>query len=157
MSRITALLLAIAALTTAAPARADPAVPQPDTSCTGDLTGAATLPFGQSLALVCQGQRWQATTTPGDPSDRWVSFGPAMALHGEGLRNPNLTAGTWTATPLDPDTRCAATQQAVISAGVVGAPMITEGDIGQQLPLEVLPRLFDISMTGHCLWERVDN
>lgn len=154
MSRIPALLLAIAALTTAAPAHADPEVPQPDTACAADLNGAATLPFGRSLALVCQGQRWQATTAPGDPSDRWVSFGPAMALHGEGLRNPNLTAGSWTATPLDPDTRCAATQQAVISAGVVGAPISTEGDPGQQLSLEVLPSLFDISMTGHCLWER---
>ncbi|MGK2866115.1 MAG: hypothetical protein ACSLFA_05640 [Mycobacterium sp.] len=154
MSRIPALLLAIAALTAAAPAHADPAVPQPDTGCAVDLAGAATLPFGQSLPLVCQGQRWQAMTAPGDPNDRWVSFGPAMALHGEGLRNPNLTAGTWTATPLDPGTRCAATQQAVISAGVVGAPMTTEGAPGQQLSFEVLPRLFDISMTGHCLWER---
>jgi hypothetical protein len=154
MSRLAVLLTAVAALVTAAPAHAEPAVPQPDTACAADLTDATTMAPGQSLPLVCQGQRWHAATAPGDPSDRWISFGPAMALHGEGLRNPNLTAGSWTATPLDPDARCAATQQAVISAGVVGTPVHTEGKPGQQLSLDVLPRLFDISMTGHCLWER---
>lgn len=156
MTRLPVLLLAVTALVAAAPAHADPAVPQPDTACAADLADVTTLPPGQSLPLVCQGQRWQAATAPGDPSDRWVSFGPAMALHGEGLRNPNLAAGSWTATPLDDDTRCAATQQVVISAGVVGAPVVTEGAPGQQFSLEVLPRLFDISMSGHCLWERSD-
>jgi hypothetical protein len=144
----------LAALVTAAPAYAEPAVPQPDTTCPSYLAGTATLPFGQSLPLVCQDQRWRAATAPTDPSDRWVSFGPVMALHGGGLRNPNLLPGPWTATPLDPDTRCAATQQTVISAGVLGTPVEDEGTPGQQLSLEVLPSLFDISMTGHCLWER---
>lgn len=153
MRRLTIPLL-IAALATAAPAHADPAVPQPDSACAADLAAAATMPPGQSLPLICEGQRWQAATAPGDPSDRWVSFGPAMALHGGGLRNPNLEPGAWTATPLDPDTRCAATQKTVISAGVLGAPVISEGAPGQRLSLEVLPSLFDISMTGHCLWER---
>ena len=143
-----------AALVTAAPAYAEPAVPQPDTTCPSDLTGTATLPFGRSLPLICQDQRWQAATAPTDPSDRWVSFGPVMALHGGGLRNPNLSAGSWTATPLDPGTRCAATQQTVISAGVLGGPVVAEGNPGQQLSLQVLPSLFDISMSGHCLWER---
>lgn len=143
-----------AALVTAAPAYAEPAVPQPDTACPSDLTGTATLPFGRSLPLICQDQRWQAATAPTDPSDRWVSFGPVMALHGGGLRNPNLSAGSWTATPLDPGTRCAATQQTVISAGVLGGPVVAEGNPGQQLSLQVLPSLFDISMSGHCLWER---
>lgn len=143
-----------AALVTAAPAYAEPAVPQPDTACPSDLTGTATLPFGRSLPLICQDQRWQAATAPTDPSDRWVSFGPVMALHGGGLRNPNLSAGSWTATPLDPGTRCAATQQTVISAGVLGGPVVAEGTPGQQLSLQVLPSLFDISMSGHCLWER---
>lgn len=144
----------LAALLTAAPAYAEPAVPQPDSTCPPELSGASTLPFGRSLPLTCQGQRWQAATAPTDPSDRWVSFGPVMALHGGGLRNPNLLPGSWTATPLDPDTRCAATQQTVISAGVLGTPVVTEGTAGQPLSLEVLPSLFDISMTGHCLWER---
>jgi hypothetical protein len=145
-----------AALVTAAPAYAEPAVPQPDTACPPDLTGTATLPFGRSLPLICAEQRWQAATAPGDPSDRWVSFGPVMALHGGGLRNPNLLPGPWTATPLDPDTRCAATQQTVVSAGVLAAPVRDVGAPGQPLSLEVLPSLFDISMTGHCLWERKD-
>jgi hypothetical protein len=146
-----------AAFVTAAPAYAEPAVPQPDTTCSADLTGSATLPFGRSLPLICREQRWQAATAPTDPSDRWVSFGPAMALHGGGLRNPNLLPGSWIATPLDPDARCAATQQTVISAGVLGEPVVAEGVTGQPLSLQVLPSLFDISMTGHCIWERIDS
>lgn len=152
MRTLAALLLA--AFLTAAPVHADPEVPQPDSACPVDLTGAATLPYGRSLPLICQQQRWQAATAPIDPVDRWVSFGPVMALHGGGLRNPNLLPGAWTATPLDPDTRCAATQQVVVSAGVLGPPVAAEGVAGQPLSLQVLPSLFDIEMTGHCLWER---
>lgn len=151
--RVFAALL-LAGFLTATPASADPAAPQPDSGCPPDLSGAATMPFGRSLPLICRQQHWQATTAPIDPVDRWVSFGPAMALHGGGLRNPNLRPGAWTATPLDPDTRCAATQQVVVSAGVLGAPVTAEGVAGQPLSLEVLPSLFDIEMTGHCLWER---
>ncbi|AHC27413.1 MULTISPECIES: hypothetical protein [Mycobacteriaceae] len=147
------ILAAIALLVvTAAPAAAEP--PSPNTPCTPDLTGATTMQAGQLLPLVCTGGRWAAVTVPGDPSDRWVSFGPEMALHGEGLRNPNLASGTWTATPLEPQTSCGATQQSVVSAGVVGAPMTTTAPIGQPLTVVVMPRLFDIVMTGHCLWTR---
>jgi hypothetical protein len=155
VSKLPVPVLVAVVLVTAAPAHAEPAVPQPDTACSTDLTDAATMPPGTSLPLVCQEQRWRAAAAPADPSERWVSFGPAMALHGQGLRNPNLIAGPWTATPLDADTRCAATQQVVVSAGVVGTPVFTEGVPGQQLSLDVLPSLFDISMSGHCLWERV--
>ncbi len=154
MIRPAALLLTVTALVTAAPAYADPAVPQPDSTCAAELDGAATMPPGRNLPLTCRGQRWQPATEPTDPSDRWVSFGPAMALHGDGLRNPNLESGSWTAIPLDPDTTCAATQQTVVSAGVLGSPIIAEGAPGQRLSLQVLPSLFDISMTGHCLWVR---
>jgi len=154
MTRLAALLLTVTALATATPSHADPGVPQPDSVCSADLDGAATMPPGRSLPLICQGGRWQPATAPGDPGDRWVSFGPAMALHGDGLRNPNLQGGSWTATPLDPATTCAATQQTVLSAGVLGPPTTAEGAPGQQLSLQVLPSLFDISMTGHCLWQR---
>ncbi|MGW0159650.1 hypothetical protein ACWDUN_10055 [Mycobacterium sp. NPDC003323] len=142
------------ALLTAAPAYAEPVVPQPGSSCSVDLTDVTTMLAGQSTPLVCRDGRWQPVPAPAAPSDRWVSFGPTMALHGEGLRNPNLRSGSWTATPLAPDARCAASQQAVLSAGVVGAPMTAEGAAGQPLSLEVAPRLFDIAMTGHCLWVR---
>ena len=141
-----------AALVSAAPAHADP--PAPNTPCTPDLTGVTTMQAGHVLPLVCTGGRWAAVTVPGDPSDRWVSFGPDMALHGEGLRNPNLASGTWTATPMDPQTSCGATQQGVVSAGVVGPPSTTTAPPGQPLTLVVAPRLFDIVMTGHCVWVR---
>lgn len=144
----------VAALGAAAPAYADTPVPQPDTPCPANLAGATTMPPAQSLPLLCDNLRWQAMTAPADPSDRWVGLGPAMALHGEGLRNPNLASGTWTATPLNPETRCSATQHAVVSAGVVGPPIVDEGQPGQPLTVAVAPRLFDITMTGHCLWVR---
>ncbi len=147
-------LFATAALAVPAVASADPAVTQQDSPCSADLGGAATLPFGRSLPLACQDSRWQAVTAPGDPSDRWVSFGPPIALHGEGLRNPNLSSGVWTATPLDPQAQCAATQHVVVSAGVVGPPVTAKGEPGQPFTFQVLPSLFDITMTGHCLWTR---
>ncbi|MGU3499930.1 hypothetical protein [Mycobacterium sp. C31M] len=151
--RVLLALVLTAGVLAAAPAHAD--TPQPNSGCPADLTGATTMPPGQSLPLRCTGQHWEAQTVPGDPSDRWVSFGPDMALHGEGLRNPNLSSGSWTATPLDAETRCSATQKTVITAGVVGAPVAAEGATGQPLTLVVLPRLFDITMAGHCLWERI--
>lgn len=146
------LLTAVAALLVAPSAAADPVGPQPGTPCS--LDGVSTMPPGESMPLLCDGQRWHAATAPGDPSDRWVSFDAPMALHGQGLRNPNLLGGVWTATPLDPAARCRATQQAVISAGVVGDPVDSEGQPGQPLSLQVSSTLFDITMSGHCLWER---
>ncbi|ORB10136.1 hypothetical protein BST36_30885, partial [Mycolicibacterium moriokaense] len=36
------------------------------------------------LPLVCTGGTWQAETAPQAPSDRWLSVGPPILLHGEG-------------------------------------------------------------------------
>ena len=52
MRTLAALLCA--ALAAAAPVHADPAVPQPYSACPAELTGAATLPFGQAL-VACAG------------------------------------------------------------------------------------------------------
>jgi hypothetical protein len=113
-----------------------------------------TWPPDDSVPLECLNSQWQAVTTPQPPSDRWLSFGPAMTLHGQGMRNPNVTSGAWTATPQDADSRCRAEQQAVVSAGEVGPPQVAKSPKGQPLSFQLLPQLFSIKMSGYCLWTR---
>ncbi len=154
MTRLSGFLAAATVLIAAPVASADPAVPQPDTPCSPALAGVTTLLPGTSAPLVCQDRQWQPVPLPADASDRWLTAGPAIALHGEGLRNPNLESGDWTATQLDPTARCRAEQRAVVSAGVVGAPQVSDGAAGQPLSLTVLPSLYSIELSGHCLWTR---
>jgi hypothetical protein len=136
-------------------AAADPVAPQADTSCAADLDGAMTWPTDAQAPLVCADTSWQPVVDPYPIDDRWVSYGPAMTLHGQGRRNPNLLSGDWTATPQTPETTCEATQLAVIPGSpTVGAPHVDKGDAGQTLSLEVVPVLYTIEMTGNCLWQR---
>lgn len=107
------------------------------------------------MPLVCTGQQWQTVTTPQPPGDRWLSVGPPMLLHGEGLRNPSVKSGVWTGTPQDQNTQCRAEQQAVAGPGVVGPTQVAEGKAGQPLQLQMQPRLFSIQLSGNCLWTRV--
>ncbi|HZQ31877.1 MAG TPA: hypothetical protein VFB19_09095 [Mycobacterium sp.] len=117
-----------------------------------------TWPPNDKLPLVCANQpggyRWTALTEPPAPSDRWLSYGPPMRLHGEGLQNPSVTSGNWTATPQDPNSQCRAEQLAVVKAGVVGPPQIAEGEKGKPLSFSVVPKLFSIAMSGYCLWTK---
>lgn len=138
-------------------AGADPLAPAPDQSCAGNLVGAMTLPTGAKTPLVCTDGGWQSVTDPYPVSDRWLSYGPALTLHGEGRRNPLLESGEWVATPLDTETHCGATQLAVIPGSpTVGPPRVDTGDPGQSLALRVVPRLFSIEMSGDCLWQKSD-
>jgi hypothetical protein len=72
-----------------------------DTTRRADLSGVMTWPQGAKMPLVCADQQWRTVTNP-LPNDRWLSFGPPMLLHGEGMRNPSVKSGDWTATPQDP-------------------------------------------------------
>jgi hypothetical protein len=38
---------------------------------------------------------------------------------------------------------------------VVSSPEVATGATGQQLSFRVLPDLYSITMTGHCLWSKV--
>jgi hypothetical protein len=133
---------------------ADPVAAQPGTTCASTLSDVMTQPPDAKMPLVCRSDRWQTVTTPQPPNDRWLSFGPAMTLHGQGQRNPNVTSGAWTATPLDADSQCRAEQTAVVEPGVVGPPQVTESPRGQPLSFQMVPRLFSIGMSGYCLWTR---
>lgn len=139
---------------TPAAASADPAKPQPGTPCASELSGTMTWPRDAQVPMECLDNQWQAVTTPQPPNDRWLSFGPTMTLHGQGMRNPNVAPGAWTATPQDADSQCRAEQQAVVSAGEVGPPQVAESPKGQPLSFQLLPQLFSIEMSGQCLWTR---
>lgn len=148
---------AVAALTVASTgiASAEPAAPQSNTPCTADLKDTLTLPTGATAPLACDGSSWQPVADPYPISDRWLSSGPMMTLHGQGRRNPMLESGDWTATPLVPDTACKATQFAVVSGTpTLTAPQSDDGAPGQPLRLQVVPRLFTIELAGDCLWQR---
>jgi len=144
-------------LSAPAVASADPEVPQPGTPCASDLTDAMTWPPHDKSPLECLDNQWQAVTTPQPPSDRWLSFGPPMTLHGQGRRNPDVASGAWTATPQDSNSRCRAEQRAVVEPGVIGAPQVAEGPEGQPLSFHVVPQLFSIDMSGYCLWTRANS
>jgi hypothetical protein len=145
----------LALVLSSAVAGADPVVPQVDTPCPVGLSEVMTWPSGFKMPLVCQDGRWKSVTTPQPPSDRWLSYGPDMTLHGEGMRNPEVRSGKWTGTPQDSTSRCRAEQSVVVGPGVVSQPETAEAQAGEPLEFTVLPRLFDITLSGNCLWERV--
>jgi hypothetical protein len=154
----TALVLA-AALVTPAMAHADAPVPQAGAPCSDNLADAMTQVPGGSDFLVCRRQSdgshaWAPAAVPFDPADQWFSYGPGITLHGQGFRNPNLSWGNWTASPLDPEAVCSAEQVTVVSAGVLAPPQSSRGEPGQTLSVELLPKLFTVTMTGDCLWSR---
>lgn len=156
----TGLLGAIAAAGLAATplAHADLPVPDMGSACTVELDGVMTLlPDGTSY-VSCQqfgaDYAWAGVQTPFPPNDTWLSYGPAITLHGQGMRNPNLTSGSWTATPQDPETTCRVTQTTVVQAGVLAAPEVSEGEPGRPLTVRMQPQLFYAELAGDCLWVR---
>ena len=116
-----------------------------------------TLLPDEQTYVICQEEIvaryvWQAAPVPFEPNSTWLSYGPAITLHGQGMRNPNLSSGQWTATPLDPETVCRVQQETVVEAGVLSSPKVFQGDPGQSLSVEMLPQLFYAQLSGHCLW-----
>ncbi len=156
---LSALLLAgSAALAPVAVADPDSTVPQVGSPCTADLADAMTLLPDGTTYVVCGlsagGYSWAPVQTPFPPNDEWLSYGPPITLHGQGMRNPNLSSGQWTATPRDPQTRCLVTQTTVVEAGVLAAPEATEGEQGVPLRVEMKPALFYAELGGNCLWRK---
>ncbi|CAN5370645.1 hypothetical protein BH09ACT7_BH09ACT7_30530 [soil metagenome] len=154
---MTAALVAAALLAAPGVAHADLVVPQLDAPCSENLGGALTqLPDGKTY-LECNNSsgryQWSEFTSPYPSSDRWFTYGPAVKLHGQGLRNPQILSGKWTAYPQEAGTLCAADQASVVSAGEVGPTQTSTGEPGEPLALEVLPVVFSITLSGNCLWE----
>lgn len=148
---------AVVAVVVATPARADEPVPQADAPCPAGFGDVMTQLPGGADYLICQAGpdvagSWAPVVSPFPPSSRWLSYGPEMVLHGQGFRNPNLRSGPWTATPLDPGSTCSARQVAVVSAGILAPPQDSQGEPGQPLAFEVVPKLFTVTLAGDCLW-----
>jgi hypothetical protein len=150
----TALAAMLVALTSAPMACAEPPTPQSAGACTAELAGVMTRLPGAAMPAVCQDGEWQTVTTPQPPADRWLSSGPALTLHGQGMRNPDMASGEWTATPQDSTGRCRAQHQEVLSPAVLSGPVTDEGEPGQPLTFHVPPRMATIELTGFCLWVR---
>jgi hypothetical protein len=154
---VLALVAAAALSFGSAPAHADDPVPQAGSSCPVEFANVMTqLPGGRDY-LVCQpvperSGSWTPAVVPFDPASRWLSYGPPITLHGQGFRNPNLRSGRWTVTALDPVTVCGADQVAVVSAGVLAPLVHSQSAPGQPMSLDVLPKLFTITLSGDCLW-----
>ncbi|AQA04605.1 hypothetical protein BVC93_21695 [Mycobacterium sp. MS1601] len=120
----------------------------------GQCPAGALTKQADATVLTCSGGTWAPFDDPYPNSGIWVSDSAGITLHGQGLRNPEIMSGPWTATPLDPSAVCSAEQAAVVSAGEVGPAQTTTGQPGQPLDLEVLPVVFNITLSGDCLWQK---
>src|SRR5258708_5534409 len=131
------MLAAAALLAVPGVAHADLVLPRLDGPCSENLAGALTqLPDGHTF-LQCDNSsgsyQWSAFTSPYPSSDRWLSYGPELTLHGQGMRNPEILSGKWVGYPQEEGTICSAEQSAVVSAGEVGPPQTSTGSAGQPL------------------------
>lgn len=151
-------LVVVGSMWVPASAQADVDVPAIGSPCPAELVDAMTLLPDERTYVRCQqsglGSAWGQVQTPFDPNDTWLSYGPAITLHGQGMRNPNLSSGQWTATPQDPETICQATQTTVVEAGVLAQPQTLEGEQGKPMDVEMLPKLFYVELAGNCLWSK---
>jgi hypothetical protein len=149
-------VVGVAAMAPAGVAGADVAVPAVGSACAEQLDGAMTLLPDQTTYVACRqtgpGWAWTPVQTPFPPNDTWLSYGPPITLHGQGMRNPNLSAGEWTATPQDPDSACTVTQTDVVEAGVLAQPQVSQGEQGKPLKVGLDTQLFYVELAGNCLW-----
>ena len=119
------------------------------------LPDQSTEPGARKSLLECKDGSWQDYRAEYPNSDRWLSTGPELVLHGQGVRNPEFMAGHWTGTPQESDAICHATYV----QGGDDNPKITQthevnGDAGKPVEFEAPVRLFTVTLTGNCLWER---
>jgi len=107
---------------------------------------------------VCTGQgegfQWTVVSSPYPLSDRWLTYGPELQLHGPGMRNPEIVSGRWTGKPQEQDAVCRAEQVTVLGAGVVSPPESVTGEPGKRLEFSVSPALFTIRLSRNRLWQQ---
>ncbi|WP_193044714.1 hypothetical protein [Mycolicibacterium baixiangningiae] len=147
-----AVSAAVLSLSATAVGHAAPVTTQPGTPCPPAVDRALS-DTADGAVVQCSGGRWEVYAGPYPSSDRWLSHGDGLDLHGQGMRNPEMLSGPWTGIPQDPADRCRAEQTAVVSAGEVGPPQVAEGEPGQPLRFDVLPVMFSIHLSGDCLWQ----
>jgi hypothetical protein len=148
MKRVAAVAIVVTALAGAPVASA---APQPGGACPAPE---ALTKLPDRTVLTCSGGTWTPYAGPYPNSGTWVSDQPGITLHGQGLRNPEIMSGAWTATPLEPAAVCGVRQASVVAAGEVGPEQTTAGQPGQVLDFQVLPVVFNITLSGDCLWQK---
>jgi hypothetical protein len=151
---VAAIAVGTAPLAGAAPA------PQPGASCSQAISGAMAQLSDAMTFLQCRNQqggesRWQSPDSPYPNSSRWLTYGPALTLHGEGQRNREIDSGEWIGYPQASDTQCKAAQLDNTAEGERTLPQVSTGEPGQPLRLRVLPMLFTVELRGYCLWQKV--
>lgn len=145
-------------------ANADPGNPEPTTSpaldgpCAESLDGAVTeLPGqaddGRRNFIECRNGAWQSFTAEYPSSDRWLSNDTGLELHGQGVRNAEMFAGTWTGTPQSTDGVCTVAYSDA-TGGKIADPVTATAEPGQPVTFEASNWLFSITLTGDCLWQR---
>ena len=145
----------------APPGPAQTTPPQPGSACGETLDGALTaLPQAAGITgntkslLQCRDGAWRPFVDPYPSSDRWLTTGPELILHGQGRRNPEAKAGTWTASPQTSEARCSVERVDVVGAGETSAPETLTADPGRPLTFEVGDHMFTAKLAGYCLWQR---
>ncbi|MDH6194957.1 hypothetical protein M2272_001586 [Mycobacterium frederiksbergense] len=145
----------------APPGPAETAPPAAGSACGQALDGALTPAPAAAQhndnakqLLQCADGRWQQFLDPYPVSDRWLTTGPVLVLHGQGLRNPEVKAGAWTALPQSDHARCSAQRINVVAAGQTSAPENFSGDPGEPVTLDVGDHTFTVQLSGYCLWQR---
>src|SRR3954454_7467672 len=110
-------------------AREDPEPPGPDTPCAEGVAGALTqLPDHKTL-VRCQKQQdndfgWQIFTAPYPNSNRWLTYGPQLILHGEGQPNREIVSDVLIANAQVGKGQYIIKQQAYYRAGELSSPQI---------------------------------
>ena len=158
---LAAVLATAAFLLPSGVAAADPAAdsppPSPGAPCASDLVDVMSRVPDLVTPVVCgRDARWAAVADPYPISDRWLSAGPAIELHGQGRTNPSMLSGAWEATPATPESTCRSEQVAVLTdRPALGAPQVDDGRPGRPLAVEVAPTMATIELSGDCLWQRI--
>ena len=130
------------------------AIPQPGTACQDNLDGVLTGTGAARVLLQCSDGTWQQFHGPYPSSDRWLTTGPALVVHGQGRRNPEVRAGRWTGTPQTAQARCSAERVDVVAAGETSPPETSSADPGQPLTFDISDHMFTVTLSGFCLWQR---
>jgi hypothetical protein len=165
--------VAFAQIVAVSVARADaPVVPRPDAPCVPQLANVKTWNLNQApdaqpyTNLQCQnlgakGYVWKPEPVM-LPYTSWLSLGSDTHTKSEYRAGRFVfddlhTPSTWIGTPQAPDAQCIAEQQPRVGEGMLGPPTAKAGGTGRPLVVDVIPNLFEITLSGYCLWEEASS
>jgi hypothetical protein len=170
--------VSFAQITEVSIASADPPlVPRPGAPCASQLVNAKTWNLDQAsdahpyTNLQCEnlctkGYVWKAEPVS-LPYFRWLSLGSdtkgdyrAVTLLGipdsKGQYDLHFPS-TWIGTPQAPDAQCIAEQTPDTGGGMLGAPTAKAGGTGMPLVVNVIANLYQLKLSGYCLWEEASS